>query len=88
MFLKDSLRIPATSIVEFQKCFVPLQIFGPGKKLGGLILFTMVLLIITSSISLQMFCFVDNLERFRTFPEVFLLKRLDFFRNLYPINKR
>uniref|UniRef100_A0A0L8GQ35 Ion transport domain-containing protein n=1 Tax=Octopus bimaculoides TaxID=37653 RepID=A0A0L8GQ35_OCTBM len=44
------------------------QIFGPGKKLGSLILFTMCLLIIASSISLQLFCIITNNKKFDTFP--------------------
>jgi len=47
-----------------------LKIFGPGKKLGSLILFTMCLLLITSSISMQLFCFIKNLKQFETFPRV------------------
>ena len=47
-----------------------LQIFGPGKKLGSLILFTMCLLIIASSISLQLFCFIQDFDKFETFPQV------------------
>lgn len=46
------------------------KIFGPGKKLGGLVIFTLALLIITSSISLQLFCYVQDVEHFKTFPEV------------------
>ncbi|XP_014674294.1 PREDICTED: sodium leak channel non-selective protein-like [Priapulus caudatus] len=48
------------------------KIFGPGKKLGSLIIFTMCLLIITSSISLQLFCYVTELKKFDTFPEAFM----------------
>ncbi|VDP12012.1 unnamed protein product [Onchocerca flexuosa] len=48
------------------------KIFGPGKKLGGLVIFTMVLLIITSAVSLQLFCYVPNLDKFRTFPQAFM----------------
>ncbi|CAI4226086.1 unnamed protein product [Auanema sp. JU1783] len=48
------------------------KIFGPGKKLGGLVIFTMVLLIITSAISLQLFCFVPKLKKFTTFPMAFM----------------
>ncbi|VDN02709.1 unnamed protein product [Thelazia callipaeda] len=48
------------------------KIFGPGKKLGGLVIFTMVLLVITSAISLQLFCYVPNLDKFRTFPQAFM----------------
>ncbi|PAV58369.1 hypothetical protein WR25_23917 isoform A [Diploscapter pachys] len=47
------------------------KIFGPGKKLGGLVLFTGILLIITSAISLQLFCYVPNLKKFITFPVAF-----------------
>lgn len=45
------------------------KIFGPGKKLGSLIIFTMCLLIITSSISMQLFCFL-GFQKFETFPDV------------------
>ncbi|KAI1709388.1 ion transport protein [Ditylenchus destructor] len=48
------------------------KIFGPGKKLGGLVFFTMILLIITSAVSLQLFCYVQNLDKFRTFPQAFM----------------
>ena len=51
------------------------KIFGPGKKLGGLILFTVALLVITSAVSLQLFCFLDE-GKFRTFPEVEFVKIL------------
>ncbi|KAF0306035.1 Sodium leak channel non-selective protein [Amphibalanus amphitrite] len=47
------------------------KIFGPGKKLGSLIIFTMCLLIITSSISMQLFCFLD-FQKFETFPAAFM----------------
>lgn len=46
------------------------KIFGPGKKLGSLIIFTMCLLIISSSISMQLFCFLCEFTKFETFPEV------------------
>lgn len=50
------------------------KIFGPGKKLGSLVIFTMCLLIITSSISMQLFCFLTdtNFTKFETFPEAFM----------------
>ena len=40
-----------------------LQIFGPGKKLGSLVLFTISLLIITSGISLQLFCYIKEEDK-------------------------
>lgn len=46
------------------------KIFGPGKKLGSLIIFTMCLLIISSSISMQLFCFLCDFNKFESFPEV------------------
>uniref|UniRef100_A0A669EMK7 Sodium leak channel NALCN n=1 Tax=Oreochromis niloticus TaxID=8128 RepID=A0A669EMK7_ORENI len=46
------------------------KIFGPGKKLGSLVVFTASLLIVMSAISLQMFCFVEELDRFTTFPRL------------------
>lgn len=52
--------------------FICFQIFGPGKKLGGLVIFTMILLIIASAVSLQLFCFVTNLDKFHTFPQAFM----------------
>ncbi|XP_022255222.1 sodium leak channel non-selective protein-like [Limulus polyphemus] len=50
------------------------KIFGPGKKLGSLIIFTMCLLIITSSISMQLFCCLAefNFHKFEAFPEAFM----------------
>lgn len=50
------------------------KIFGPGKKLGSIIIFTMCLLIITSSISMQLFCSLaeNEYKKFRTFPESFM----------------
>ncbi|KAF2357306.1 Ion transport domain [Trinorchestia longiramus] len=48
------------------------KIFGPGKKLGSLILFTMILLIITSSISMQLFCYLDGVPKFNTFAMAFM----------------
>ncbi|KAL8573711.1 hypothetical protein ACOMHN_018986 [Nucella lapillus] len=48
------------------------KIFGPPKKLGSLILFTMCLLIIASSISLQFFCFIEGFDKFATFPQALL----------------
>ena len=48
------------------------KIFGPGKKLGSLIIFTMCLLVITSSISMQLFCFLEGLDKFETFPFAFI----------------
>lgn len=48
------------------------KIFGPGKKLGSLIIFTMCLLIIISSISMQLFCYLCEFTKFETFPEAFM----------------
>ncbi|XP_071140116.1 sodium leak channel NALCN-like isoform X2 [Mytilus edulis] len=50
-------------------CF---KIFGPGKKLGSLIMLTISLLIIASSISLQLFCNIPDFEKFSTFPHAFM----------------
>ncbi|KAI8507000.1 hypothetical protein Bbelb_154390 [Branchiostoma belcheri] len=44
------------------------KIFGPGKKLGSLVLFTMSLLVVASAVSLQLFCFIPSLKAFTTFP--------------------
>ncbi|KAJ6641408.1 Sodium leak channel NALCN [Pseudolycoriella hygida] len=48
------------------------KIFGPGKKLGSLIIFTMCLLVVSSSISMQLFCFLCDFTKFETFPEAFM----------------
>ncbi|XP_063967111.1 sodium leak channel NALCN-like isoform X1 [Lytechinus pictus] len=48
------------------------KIFGPFIKLGTLILFTMSSLILVSVISLQLFCYVENLKQFDTFPNAFM----------------
>lgn len=54
------------------------KIFGPGKKLGSLVVFTASLLIVMSAISLQMFCFVEELDRFTTFPRVRTKNTVEF----------
>ena len=46
------------------------KIFGPVKKLGFLIIFTMVLMITTSSISMQLFCYLPDLTKFENFSHV------------------
>lgn len=48
------------------------KIFGPGKKLGSIIMFTMCLLIVTSSISMQLFCGLQDYHKFTAFPEAFM----------------
>ncbi|XP_048514061.1 sodium leak channel NALCN isoform X5 [Athalia rosae] len=48
------------------------KIFGPGKKLGSLIIFTMCLLVISSSISMQLFCYLCDFTKFESFPEAFM----------------
>ncbi|VDK50246.1 unnamed protein product [Cylicostephanus goldi] len=48
------------------------KIFSPGKKLGGLVIFTITFVIIASAISLQLFYAVPNLEYFHTFPRAFM----------------
>lgn len=40
--------------------------------MGGLVFFTMILLITTSAVSLQLFCYVEQLDKFRTFPQAFM----------------
>jgi hypothetical protein len=47
------------------------KIFGPGRKLGSLIVFTMCLLVLSSSISMQLFCYLKELDKFETFPYAF-----------------
>ncbi|VDO81574.1 unnamed protein product [Heligmosomoides polygyrus] len=48
------------------------KIFSPGKKLGGLVIFTITFVIIASAISLQLFYAVPNLHHFHTFPQAFM----------------
>uniref|UniRef100_A0AC34QHG3 Ion transport domain-containing protein n=1 Tax=Panagrolaimus sp. JU765 TaxID=591449 RepID=A0AC34QHG3_9BILA len=48
------------------------KIFSPGKKLGGLVIFTVLTVIIASAMSLQLFCYVPNLPYFQTFPQAFM----------------
>uniref|UniRef100_A0A183S9D3 Ion_trans domain-containing protein n=1 Tax=Schistocephalus solidus TaxID=70667 RepID=A0A183S9D3_SCHSO len=60
--------IKASPMLE-EFCF---KIFGPGKKLGSLVLFTSCLLVITSTFSLQLFSFDAQFDRFETFPKAFM----------------
>ncbi|EYB82119.1 hypothetical protein Y032_0366g18 [Ancylostoma ceylanicum] len=48
------------------------KIFSPGKKLGGLVIFTITFVIIASAISLQLFYAIPNLPYFHTFPQAFM----------------
>uniref|UniRef100_A0AC34F3E8 Ion transport domain-containing protein n=1 Tax=Panagrolaimus sp. ES5 TaxID=591445 RepID=A0AC34F3E8_9BILA len=48
------------------------KIFSPGKKLGGLVIFTIAFVIIASAVSLQLFCYVPHLHHFQTFPQAFM----------------
>ncbi|KAL7671717.1 hypothetical protein ACOME3_006621 [Neoechinorhynchus agilis] len=79
---KSLYRSPMTCfqvmrILRLLKCSPLLEdfankVFGPGKKLGSLIVFTAVLLLITSAISMQLFSFLDSLERFEVFPKALM----------------
>ncbi|CAL8084276.1 unnamed protein product [Calicophoron daubneyi] len=70
--LRTVRLIKASPMLE-DFCF---KIFGPAKKLGSLILFTTCFLIITSTFSLQLFCFFQafdpSFDRFSTFPKAFM----------------
>ncbi|GLH14407.1 Sodium channel protein 60E, partial [Gryllus bimaculatus] len=75
VFYEDYYYIEVLRIVRLIKASPMLEdfvykIFGPGKKLGSLIIFTMCLLIISSSISMQLFCCLCEFPRFESFPEV------------------
>ncbi|KAI6238408.1 Four domain-type voltage-gated ion channel alpha-1 subunit [Aphelenchoides fujianensis] len=45
------------------------KIFSPGKKLGGLVIFTILFVVMSSAVSLQLFCVVPHLHHFQTFPQ-------------------
>ncbi|KAF5406345.1 Voltage-gated calcium channel [Paragonimus heterotremus] len=70
--LRTVRLIKASPMLE-DFCF---KIFGPAKKLGSLILFTTCFLVITSTFSLQLFCYFQaidpNFDRFSTFPKAFM----------------
>ena len=77
MFLSWMSIFPVLRVIRLIKASPMLEdfvykIFGPGKKLGSLIIFTMCLLVISSSISMQLFCFLKELEKFETFPYAFI----------------
>ncbi|PAV69982.1 hypothetical protein WR25_10925 isoform D [Diploscapter pachys] len=48
------------------------KIFSPGKKLGSLVIFTIIFMIIASAISLHLFFCLPHLEYFHTFPQAFM----------------
>ncbi|CAD5207057.1 unnamed protein product [Bursaphelenchus okinawaensis] len=48
------------------------KIFSPGKKLGGLVIFTILFVVTSSAVSLQLFCYVPHLHHFETFPQAFM----------------
>jgi hypothetical protein len=52
------------------------KIFSPGKKLGGLVIFTILFVVMSSAVSLQLFCVVPHLHLFQTFPQVSFFAKL------------
>lgn len=83
--IMDPERLYSSQLAYFQvmRCFRLIKlsptledfsrkIFGPFIKLGTLILFTMSSLILVSVISLQLFCYVEDLKQFDTFPTAFM----------------
>lgn len=46
--------------------------FGPGRKLGSLVIFTVCLLVVTSTMTMQLFCSLPEYHRFQDFPYAFM----------------
>lgn len=46
--------------------------FGPGRKLGSLVVFTVCLLVVTSAMTMQLFCSLRDYHRFQDFPNAFM----------------
>jgi len=46
--------------------------FGPGRKLGSLVIFTVCLLVVTSTMTMQLFCSLPGYHRFQDFPYAFM----------------
>lgn len=46
--------------------------FGPGRKLGSLVIFTVCLLVVTSTMTMQLFCSLKDYHRFQDFPYAFM----------------
>lgn len=46
--------------------------FGPGRKLGSLVIFTVCLLVVTSTMTMQLFCSLQHYHRFQDFPYAFM----------------
>jgi hypothetical protein len=46
--------------------------FGPGRKLGSLVIFTVCLLVVTSAMTMQLFCSLSGYHRFQDFPYAFM----------------
>lgn len=46
--------------------------FGPGRKLGSLVIFTICLLVVTSTMTMQLFCSLPDYHRFQDFPYAFM----------------
>lgn len=46
--------------------------FGPGRKLGSLVIFTICLLVVTSTMTMQLFCSLPEYHRFQDFPYAFM----------------
>lgn len=46
--------------------------FGPGRKLGTLVIITLCILVVTASITMQLFCSLSEYHRFQDFPYAFM----------------
>lgn len=46
--------------------------FGPGRKLGSLIISTVCVLVVTSTVTMQLFCSLADYHRFQDFPFAFM----------------
>lgn len=76
-FMTELADFPVLRIIRLIKASPVLEdfaykSFGPGRKLGSLVIFTVCLLVVTSSMTMQLFCSLPEYHRFQDFPYAFM----------------
>lgn len=77
LFMTELADFPVLRVIRLIKASPVLEdfaykSFGPGRKLGSLVIFTVCLLVVTSSMTMQLFCSLPEYHRFQDFPYAFM----------------
>lgn len=77
LFMTELADFPVFRVIRLIKASPVLEdfaykSFGPGRKLGSLVVFTVCLLVVTSTMTMQLFCSLPDYHRFQDFPYAFM----------------